>query len=879
MEKGYRPDGPRDKLAAGSRCGPEPGISGFGTGTAQRLQRCHAALPAGAAATGTTDARARRGRHAVRALGSERLIESTLRDLRYAIRTLSRSRTFAVTAIVSIALGIGVNALVLSAVNGVLFKPLPVTDPDRVFFVQHGGGIPAHSFPDYRDLRDRNATLDGLAGYRIARMDVDAAGSVTREWGYLATGNYFELLGIAAAAGRLLQPTDDSAAGASPFAVLSYEYWQSRFAGSTSIIGSSIRINRLAYTVLGVAPPKFYGTEVFYRPAIWVPMAMQAQIEIGNPWLENRNTQNTWVVARLAPDVSVLQAEDNLNAISRALAQEYGQPTDGPRLRLARPGLIGDTLGGPARAFGIGIVLLAGLVLLTACANLAGASAARTADRQRELAIRLSIGAGRGRIYRQMLTEAVAIGIVGGALGMLAALLAAQVLSGWQLPVAFPVQLDVRPDVRVFALVFLFSLAAGLVFGLAPARLAARTDPNAALKSADGIHRTSWPMRELLVGVQIALCVLFVTACLASVRSLDRFLTMPIGFEPRNLTIASFDLNLAGHERQQGETLRRQALERIRALPGVESAAYANALPLNADRSLASVYVDDGLLPVGSELPIAAKYEVSPGFFAALQTRILEGRELDWSDGAEARRVAVVNEAFVRQILRTPEGVGRQFQFGRRGSSIEIVGVVETGKYLTLTEPASPAVFTSILQDYNSTTVLLVRSALPTARIVGELRESVGTIDPAMPLSAVQSAEDMLGAVLLPMRAAAWALGAFAALAIMLAITGIHGLVAYAVARRRREIAIRRAVGAPGTRILRLVVARVTTLVAAGAFAGFVLAIAARRVLQSIVFGASATDLATTFAAAAILALVGVAACWAPVRSAIRLDPRAVLNE
>ncbi|HET7924413.1 MAG TPA: ABC transporter permease, partial [Rhodanobacteraceae bacterium] len=496
------------------------------------------------------------------------MIEDILRDLRYATRTLSRSRVFAATAIVSIALGTGLNALVLSVVNGLLFKPLPVTDPGSLVFVERGGEITGHSFPAYRDMRDRNTTLDAMAGYRITRMDVDADGGATREWGYLATGNYFELLGVVPAAGRLLQPADDGAAGASPYAVLSYEYWQSRFAGSASVVGSSIRINRLAYTVLGVAPPGFHGTEVFYRPAIWVPMAMQAQIEIGNPWLENRNTQNTWVVGRLAPGVSVEQAEGNLTAIDRQIAEENGQLTEALPIKLTRPGLVGDALGAPARAFGIGVLLLAGLVLLTACVNLAGASAARTADRYRELAIRLSIGAGRGRIYRQMLTETVALAIAGGAIGMLAALLAAQALSGWQLPIGFPVQVDVRPDLRVFALVFLLSLAAGLVFGLAPARLAARTDPNTALKAADGIPKARWPVRELLVGVQVALCVLLVTACVASVRGLDRFLSMPIGFEPAQLTLASFDLSLAGFEPEQGETLQRQALERASALPG-----------------------------------------------------------------------------------------------------------------------------------------------------------------------------------------------------------------------------------------------------------------------------------------------------------------------
>jgi predicted permease len=807
------------------------------------------------------------------------MIEGALRDVRYAIRTLSRSRLFVVTAIVSIALGVGLNALILSVVNGLLFKPLPVTDPDSVVFVQREGGIPAHSFPVYRVMRDRNATFDAIAGYRIARMDVDAGGSVTRDWGYLATGNYFDLLGVVPAGGRLLQPTDDGAPGASPYAVLSYDYWQSRFAGNPSVVGSSIRINRLAYTVLGVAPQGFYGTEVFYRPSIWVPMAMQAQIEIGNPWLESWTTANTWVVGRLAPGVSAAQAEDNLDTISRQLAASLGQPTNGPGIKLTRPGLVGDTLGEPTRAVGLGLLLLAGLVLLTACANLAGASAARAADRQREIAIRMSIGAGRWRVYRQMLTEAVALAIAGGAIGMLATTIAAEALSAWQLPIGLPVQVDVRPDARVFAFVILLSLVAGVVFGLAPARLAARTDPNAALKSADGLHAARWPAREVLVGVQVAVCVLLVTACFASLRSLDRFLTMPIGFEPQDLTIAGFDLALAGYEREQGESLRRQALERVSALPGVQSAAYANSVPLSIDQSVSSVYVSDDLTPTTSELPNAAKYEVSPGFFAALQTRIVAGRELAWTDNAEGRRVAVVNEAFVRQILGTAEGVGRQFQLGRRGPPIEIVGVVETGKYRTLTEPSTPAVFTSILQDYNSTTVLLVRSALPTAGIAEELREIVGAIDATMPLSDVQSTEQMLAGVLLPMRGAASALSAFAVLAVMLAITGVHGIVAYAVSRRRREIAIRVALGAPAPRILRLVVARTSVLLAAGVLAGVALVIAARQVLQSVVYGTAATDLTAIVAAATILALVGAAACWAPVRSALRVDPRAVLNE
>lgn len=338
-----------------------------------------------------------------------RLLDDLWRDVCYAVRTLRRSPGFAATAIISIALGVGANTVVFSVVNALVLKPLPISDPDRVVFVQRVGPFVSHSFPAYRDMRDRNVTFEGLAGYRITMMEVEANDSATHEWGYLATGNYFDLLGVTPAVGRFFHQGEDVVPGASAYAVLSYDYWRTRFGGSTSVIGTTIRINRLPYTVLGVAPPGFYGTEIFYRPNIWVPVSMQAQIEVGNPWLENRNTSNTWVIGRLKPDVSVGQAESNLNAISRQLAREYATHNEGASTKLTRPGLVGDAVGAPARAFAFGVLALAGLVLLTACANLASTLAARGTDRQRELAIRLSIGAGRGRILRQLLTETIVL--------------------------------------------------------------------------------------------------------------------------------------------------------------------------------------------------------------------------------------------------------------------------------------------------------------------------------------------------------------------------------------------------------------------------------------------------------------------------------------
>jgi predicted permease len=725
-----------------------------------------------------------------------RLLEDLWRDVRYAVRTVIRTPGFAVTAIVSIALGVGANTIVFSVVNALVLMPLPINDPDQVVFVQRVGSFVSHSFPFYRDLRDRNVTFEGLAGYRITMMEVEANQSATHEWGYLATGNYFDLLGVSPAVGRFFGQADDVVPGTSPYAVLSYDYWLARFGRSSSIVGSTIRINRLPYTVVGVAPAGFYGTEVFYRPNIWVPMSMQAQIEVGNPWLENRNTSNTWVIGRLKPGVSVQQAEGHLNVISQQVAAEYGTRIDGPTIKLTRPGFVGDAVGAPARTFALGVLALSGLVLLTACANLAGVLAARGADRQRELAIRLSIGAGRGRLVRQLFTETLVLACLGGAVGTVATVIATRALSSWRLPIALPVQLDVTPDVRVFAFALLVSLLAGVAFGVAPARQAAATDPNAALKSVEGTRAGRWPFRDVLVGVQVALCFVLVAACLTSLRGLQSALTMPLGLDPSGVTMASFDVGLSGYSRDADENLRRRALEAIVQLPGVETAAYGNSLPLNIDQSSTVVYPDDRRDLPRSQVPRAIKYQVSPGFFQALGIRLLQGRDIDWRDTSTSRRVVVVNEAFANQILGERHVLGRHFRYGSQGPPIEVVGVVETGKYQSLTEADTPALFEPIMQAYNTTTVMLVRSSRPSGEVASDIRRVMYSLDPSLPLFGVRGVEEMLGFVLLPMRVAAIALGAFGVLAVMLAATGIHGVVSYAVARRRREIVIRIAVGA-----------------------------------------------------------------------------------
>ncbi len=762
-----------------------------------------------------------------------RLLDDLRADLRYAVRTLARTPAFAAMAIVSLALGIGANTVVFSVVNALVLKPLPIDHPERVFFLQFGSGAnhPTTSFPNYRDLRDRSASFDGLVGYRISPINFEnGAAAPVRTWGYLATGNYFDVLGVKPVVGRFFHQRDDLHAGESPYAVLSYECWQSRFGGNPAVVGQTIRLNRTPFTVLGVAPRGFRGTELFLRPDLWVPMMMEPQIEIGNPWLDRRNTNNTWVVGRLKAGLSVGAAEGDLNAIAAQLGREYPQIDDGMRIKLARPGLVGDLLGGLVRAFTIGVLVLAGLVLLAACANLASVLAARGADRQRELAVRMSIGASRGRIVRQLLTETLLLATVGGAAGCALAFAGARALTAWHAPIDVPIQFDIPVDVRVLLFAAIASAAAGLLFGLAPARQAARTNPNSALKESDGRQAVGrgWPMRDVLVAVQVAICVVLVSACALSLRGLQQALTMSLGIDPRGVTIVGFDLGLAGYTKEDGAQFQRRVLDAVQQLPGVQSAAYSNSLPLSIDQSSNTIYPDDRPTLKASEVQSANVYEISPGFLHTLGIRRELGRDIEWRDAQGAPRVAIVNRAFARKIMRTDNPIGRHFTWSWRLSDpTEIIGVVEDGKYESLTEAAKPVVFEPILQRYNATTVVAVKSTLPPGQIVGAMRQAVAALDPSLPVYGAGSVEQMLGFALFPSQAAAVALSAFGVLALVLAATGIHGLVAYAVSRRRREIGIRIAIGAGARDVLGVVLGRIALLLGIGAAVG--LAARARR--------------------------------------------------
>ena len=806
------------------------------------------------------------------------LLETVWLDARYALRTLRKSPSFTAVAVLTLALGIGANTAVFSVVNGLVLRSLPVERPNELIFLENARYGPGQSFPNYKDLRDGNHTFAGLVGYRIAPMEMETDTGPQRIWGYLATGNYFDVLGVHPVLGRFFNQSEDRHPGGNPYAVLSYSAWRSRFGADPAIVGKTIRLNRLPYTVLGVAPPDFHGTELFYWPEVWVPMMMEPRIE-SNAWLDERDTWNTWIVGRLKPKVSPTQAEADLNAVAAEMARQFPDVNGDLHFKVTKPGLIGNTVGTPAKAFALGVLVLAALVLLAACTNLASMFTARATDRLRELAVRLAIGAGRGRVVRQVLTETLLLSLVGGGAGYVLAAFLARALSRWRAPMDFPVQFDVEPDWRVFLFALASAIIAGALFGSAPAWRVSRIDPNAALRGAS----TAWgrgrlALRDLLVVVQVALCFVLVSASFLALQGLQQALEMNLGFRPQQVATAAFELNLAGYTPERGRAFQQQALQAIQQLPGVQSAAYSNSVPLSIDQSHTGVFPADKTDLQPSDRIGVAFYQVSPGFFATMGTKLLAGREFTWHDDTKSPQVAIVNLAFARRILHNPDAVGKHFRGGVLGPFAEVIGVVEDGKYESLTESPEPVVFWSILQSYNSTTTVEVKSALPATQMVAEIRQAIARLDPELPLYGVGSLEQMLGFAFFPTRAAAIALSAFGILAIMLATTGIHGLVAYAVSRRTHEIGIRMAIGARPGEVLRLVLGKTAALLVLGSLVGLTLALAVGQAISSVVYEMQPRDPLVILSAWIAIALLGLFASWSPARRAMRVDPMVALR-
>jgi len=815
------------------------------------------------------------------AMGGQ-FMERLLQDVRFGLRMLYRAPTFTAVVIVTVALGIGINAVVFSVLNGLILRPLNVPQAENLYTVEQGKDkSPMQSYPDYLDLRDRNHSLSGIAAYSITRAGLNVRdGHASAAWLYEASGNYFDVLGIQPQIGRLFHGSDEHGLDSAPYIVLSYRYWRSRFQSDSSVIGRTVQVNKHPFTIIGVTPRDFGGTELYFSPDFWVPMVEDAQLGGGND-LTARAARGIQLIARVRSGTTPAQSQADLNSVASYLAKAYPKDDEQMSFSPARPGLMGDMIGRPAQAFLTMLMLLAGLILLAACANLGSLYAARAADRAKEVAMRLSLGSNRARILRQFMTEALIISLVGGSVGLGAGILLLRWLSVWQPVSNFPIRLPVNPDIRVYALALILSLASGALFGLIPIRQVLRANPYQVLKAGSGgvAGRRVTP-RDIALVVQIAVCAVLVTASLVAVKGLQRSLQSSFGFVPQSAIVVDTDLDMAGYQGDAAPVMQRRMLNALQDVPGVTSAGISDMLPLSRELpDNVAVYRDNATeLRVANTAAEAVVQSVSPGYFEAAGTTLLTGRDFTWHDDKEAPRVAVVNEEFAHKVFGSKANpVGLRYKLGD-GTHVQVIGVVEDGRYRTLTEEIHPAMFLSILQSPSSSTWLVARFSHDSQFATRQIDSKLRGLDGGLPFT-VKTWDSELNGALFASRVATVTLGALGGLGVMLAITGIFGMASYSVGRRLREFGIRIALGASSSAVLIAAVGKAFRLLAIGSVLGLVLGIAAPRVLSSIVFEANARDPLVLGGVVLAMFLVGLLATWIPALRALKANPSLLLRD
>ncbi len=806
-------------------------------------------------------------------------------DLRLALRQLRKAPGFAVTAVLTLALAIGANAIVFSVLNALVLRPLNVPRSENLFMLQRAysqGNSPSQSYPDYLDLRDRNHSFESLMTYDIVGgVGLDTgSGNPSSVWPYMVSGNYFDSLGVQPYLGRFLHANDEHGKNSAPYIVLSYAYWRGHFNSDPAAVGRTVQINKHPYAIVGVAPPDFRGTELFFAPDLWAPIVDLPQIAGWDP-LDARGDHFTWVIGHLKPGVTPAAAASDVNIIADSMAKSNPKEDELLKFSLARPGLVGDTLGRPARAFMAGLMLLAGLILLAACANLGSLFAARAADRSREIALRMALGSQRRYILRQLFTEAILVSLAGGVCGLAGAVVILRVLSTWQPISGIPINVPVNPDARTYALAVVLALLSGFLFGLVPVRQVLRADPWQIIRSgSSGIGRVRrFTLREALLGLQIAICAVLVTASLVAVRGLARSLGSEYGFQPQGAMLVKTDLHMGGYDGDQQAQMQRRMLDAAAAIPGVTAAGYADRLPLSIGGNDSSVFADSttDYRPTNS-VADAQQFGVSPDYFRAAGTAMLAGRTFTLHDENKAPLVAVVNREFARKLFGSVDkAVGGHYKrWG--GARVEVVGVVEDGKYETLTENPQPAMFYSFLQQPSSNTWIIVRSQHGAEEVAGVLQRSFHHLDPALPLE-IKSWNTEMDSALFAARVATVALGVLGLLGAMLAITGIFGMASYAVSKRLRELGIRIALGANRREVLGAALGRAFRLLAIGSAAGIILGVLATRVLSVIVYQATPRDPIVLGGVILSMLAVGLVAAWIPARHALAVDPMILLRE
>ncbi|HEX4005382.1 MAG TPA: ABC transporter permease [Acidobacteriaceae bacterium] len=809
-----------------------------------------------------------------------RFFEILMQDLRFSLRGLRKSPGFALAAMGTLALAIGANAVVFSVMNALIIRPLNVPQAESLYGIwRPDSGGAYQSYPDYLDLRDRNRTLTGLAAFNAATAAMDTGKDPSTAWVYETSGNYFDVLGQRPVLGRFFHAADEHGPNSAPYVVLSYAYWHTHFQDDRSVVGRVVRVNKQPFTILGVAPRDFHGTLLFFNPDFYVPLVEHAVF--GQDDLQARGERFIFMtLGHLKPGVTPAQATADLQSIAASLAKSY--PKDDGKLgfSLARPSLYGDYLGRPVRGFMTGLMLLAGLILLAACANLGSLFAARAADRSREVALRLALGSSRTRILRGLFTEAMLIALAGGAVGLAASVALLRELSAWAPFPQWPIHLEVNPDAHVYLVAVLLTVASGLLFGVVPVRQVLRTNPYEVVKAGTaGRLGRRVTVRDVLLVVQIAICGVLVTSSMVAMRSLARSMHANFGFDTQNTLEVETDLSMSGYSGDRVAPMQKRILEAAERVPGVERVGLADALPLGAGTPDSAVFADNA--PDLTPSHIAAKsfvFKVSPEYLQAAGTALLAGRQFTWADDRSSPRVAIVNGQFAREVFGTEaRALGGYFRMPD-GARVEVVGFAIDGKYQSLTETPRPAMFLPILQAPSTATVLIVRSGRDAQALGAALRSAIRGLDAGLPVD-IHTRVAGIDTLLFGPRMATVTLGVLGVMGAMLSITGIFGMAAYSVSRRLRELGIRMALGAQRKEVLQAALGRALRLLAIGSTAGLILGILASRLLAHIVYEATPRDPLVVGGVVLTMVGLGLVATWIPAQRALGVDPMMLLRE
>jgi len=808
-------------------------------------------------------------------------------DIRFALRQLVKFPGFTAVTVLTLAFGICVNTQIFALVNAFFLQPLPFPDADRLTLVLQRSDVwnlpHGLSFPDFRDYRAQGRSLTDLIASQIAPVHLSAEGQpAERTWMAVVTPNAFSAYGVRPALGRMLVAADGEMTATSAAAVLSFDYWKSRFGGDPGVVGRQIMLNNRPFTIVGVAPEGFHGFSWAMAMKVFVPTGAGAcLISKDEKMLEHRWEQNWRVMGRLAPGATVKTANAEAEVIGRKLCQEFPDSHKGVRFLAlaethARPDPTFSDLAPVLIAIFAGMV---GLVLFIACANVANLMLSRVAARQHEMVMRGVLGASRWRLVRQVLVESLVFAALAGAAGHVISSWTGRLISGRNTLVSdVPVITEIPTSWRDYLFIAVISVVAGLATGLVPALRASRIDLNRGLRSghaSDGPGRHRF--RNILVMSQVTFSLVVLICAGMFLHSLQRTRTISLGFRPERLLSVSVNLDLQGYTPDRGRAFCHGLLEKVRAIPGVESAALTRKLPFDMlGMQIGEYYPENPPSSLKDGVAVVSQTAIDPGYLTAIGTPLLRGRQFQATDTEKSPRVAIVNEAMARLCWPGQDPLGKRFRPWKDGPFIEVVGVVPTGKYLMISEAPRPFAYLPLDQNYGAPLTIVVRSSGSPAAMLGPVRAAVETLDPNLPIyGALTLDEHMRSSVfaLMPLRMGATLAGIQGAIGLFLALMGLYAVVSFGITQRTKEIGIRMALGADHGNVIRLVVREGMRLTLIGLGIGLVFAAGAGLALSRVLYGVSPADPPVFLAITALLLATTLAACYLPARRMLRFDP------